>query len=333
METNFNYICKRCFEYKTNLKSDMKKHLNRIKKCPKTFESYKYNDEDIINLSLIKNDNIDKILSSENKKKDITETVLKNNVKTFKNIDEILVHISFNKNKICMFCNAEFSRISDLKRHIKSSCKKVCLVESINQVIPDSTISNQHESENVINISNQNITNNNQSITNNITINVYNDNSNNKYVVPFEQKWDVSKINDAQKLILFLDDVKYSKTMEEILKNDKNMNVIFDKESDSGLIYKNEEEQFINMNTNDIIDNTMEKLYYHLTDFYNEMKGKGYMLSELKYHKEIVDKKYETYDKDKDTKDMVKNIFIDIFDKTKEKVIDKFFSDDKIQTI
>jgi hypothetical protein len=111
------------------------------------------------------------------------------------------------------------------------------------------------------------------------------------------------------------------------------MNVIFDKESDSGLIYKNEEEQFINMNTNDIIDNTMEKLYNHLTDFYNEMKGKGYMLSELKLHKEIVDKKYETYDKDKETKNMVKNIFIDIFDKTKEKVIDKFFSDDKIQTI
>jgi hypothetical protein len=323
----------------------MRKHLNRVKKCPKKFESYKYTDDDIINLSLIKNDNINKILSTENNKKEnITETVLKNNIKTFKTVDEILLHISFNKDKICMFCNSEFSRITDLKRHVKNSCKKVSLnleynnksykIDNEPDKMNNASYKNDDESDkidNIINIENKNITNNNQSITNNITINVYNDCNikNNSLVIPFEQKWDVSKINDAQKLILFLDDVKYSKTMEEILKNDKNINVIFDKESNSGLIYKNEEEQFINMNTNEIIDNTMEKLYNHLTDFYNEMKGKGYMLSELKYHKEIVDKKYETYDKDKNTKDIVKNIFIDIFDKTKDKVIEKFFNYDK----
>jgi hypothetical protein len=37
-----------------------------------------------------------------------------------------------------------------------------------------------------------------------------------------------------------LADNKYSKTMEEILKNNKNLNILFDKNSDSGLIYKND---------------------------------------------------------------------------------------------
>jgi porphobilinogen deaminase len=54
METNFNYICKRCFEYKTNLKSDMKKHLNRIKKCNKNINAIFISDEELVELSLTK---------------------------------------------------------------------------------------------------------------------------------------------------------------------------------------------------------------------------------------------------------------------------------------
>ena len=40
------YECKRCF-YNTQLKSDMKRHLNRKIKCPRILESYKYNDKDL----------------------------------------------------------------------------------------------------------------------------------------------------------------------------------------------------------------------------------------------------------------------------------------------
>ena len=38
------YECKRCFEYKTNLKTDMKRHLKKNIKCPRKLESYKYDE-------------------------------------------------------------------------------------------------------------------------------------------------------------------------------------------------------------------------------------------------------------------------------------------------
>ena len=63
-----------------------------------------------------------------------------------------------------------------------------------------------------------------------------------------------------------------------------------------------------------------------LIDFYDEMKDKGYTLTELDSHKELIEKKFEEFNcnKDKKTKEYVKNILFDIFDKNKDKVIERF---------
>lgn len=53
MTDNF-YECIRC-KFITNRKSSMNDHLNRKNKCPKTLDSYQYNDEDCDLISLIKN--------------------------------------------------------------------------------------------------------------------------------------------------------------------------------------------------------------------------------------------------------------------------------------
>ena len=48
-----NYICKNCC-YKTKFFSDIVRHINRINKCnKKNLNSYNYNEEEIIKLSLI----------------------------------------------------------------------------------------------------------------------------------------------------------------------------------------------------------------------------------------------------------------------------------------
>lgn len=47
-----SYECKRCF-HKFNQKSDIVRHLNKIKVCIRTPESYKYNENELIKLSLI----------------------------------------------------------------------------------------------------------------------------------------------------------------------------------------------------------------------------------------------------------------------------------------
>ena len=314
-----NYECKRCF-YKTSLKTDMRRHLNKKVKCPRILESYKYNEKELEGLSLTpcKKD----ILEDEgnnNKKKEMLEMGL-NEIKKHNDIDEVLMYISLHKLTKCLFCDAEYSRFYDLKRHIKNTCK--CVTADFNKD------SDKNVDEIKIQHNIQNITHNNQQITNNITINVYNNTNptGNLVILPFDQNWDVSKIDDKQKLILFLEDKKYSKTMEEILQNEKNLNIILDKDSDLGLIYKNDVDKFINMKSNDIIDNAMHKIYNHLIGFYDEMKGKGYILSELDSHKEVIEKKFEEFNcnKDKKTKEYVKNILFDIFDKNKEKVIERF---------
>lgn len=359
---NYNYECKRCF-YKTLLKSDMTRHLNRKMKCPRILESYKYIENDLEILSLtrceisnsLKNEQIIDI-PKNNKKEDIIEKI-ENDINNINKIDDLLIYISVHKVKKCMYCDVEYNRFYELQRHIKKSCKKINFnieiennkdtlfdeknndnneKNSLNNSVCDNSLNqnlnNLINATNMVNFNNQVNSNN----VNNITINVYNTN-NNIVVLPFDQNWDVSKIDDKQKLILFLEDKKYSKTMEQILQNDKNLNIIFDKDSDLGLIYKNDAEKFINMKTNDIIDKAMVKIYNHLISFYNEMKCKGYTLSELDSHKELIEKKFQDFNKDKDknTKDLVKNILVDIFDKNKDKAIERFiqFSNEIINKV
>ena len=367
---NYNYECKRCF-YKTLLKSDMTRHLNRKMKCPRILESYKYNENDLEILSLtrgeisnsLKNEQIIDI-PKNNKKEDIIEKI-ENDINNINKIDDLLIYISVHKIKKCIYCDAEYNRFYELQRHIKKSCKKINFnlkLENNNDVLFDEKNANTGEKfnhnssiydnnsqqnnslnqnlNNLINATNMVHYNNqvNSNNVNNITINVYNNTNNNNIVVlPFDQNWDVSKIDDKQKLILFLEDKKYSKTMEQILQNDKNLNIIFDKDNDLGLIYKNDAEKFINMKTNDIIDKAMVKIYNHLISFYDEIKCKGYTLSELDSHKELIEKKFQDFNKDKDknTKDLVKNILVDIFDKNKDKAVERFiqFSNEIINKV
>jgi hypothetical protein len=287
----------------------MKRHLERKTKCPRILESYKYNEKDLDIESLQpveKNNIIDNKLEGNN-----------NN-----NIEDIINSIAVNKIKKCVYCGVEFSRHYELKRHIKNNCKLFNCnvdVQKTEKVEKNENFEKKFVQNNITN----NITN---TQINNITINVYNNKDTQNILLPFDQNWDVSSIDDKQKLILFLADKKYSRTMEEILQNDKNNNIIFDKDTDLGLVYKNDVDKFINMNTNDIIDKAMCKIYNHLIDFYDDIKNKGYSVSELDSHKELVNQKFEEFNSDKTakTKDYVKNILVDVFDKNKEKVIERF---------
>jgi hypothetical protein len=145
--------------------------------------------------------------------------------------------------------------------------KKHIVLECFEKEMEKNNIDSNIKEDNKLNI-NYNTVNN--TTVNNIINNTFNNTNitfNITSPIPFDQNWDVSKIDDKQKLILFLEDKKYSKTMEEILQNEKNLNIILDKDSDLGLIYKNDVEKFINMKSNDIIDKAMNKIYNHLAEF------------------------------------------------------------------
>lgn len=298
------YECKRCF-MTFNYKNDIVRHLGRKNKCGRNIESYKYDEDEANKLSLLP-----------------VIAVKEYDISKFSNIEEVFDYIKDKKQKKCIFCDLEFKRTCDLKRHIDKYCKNInfdILKNNKNEnVINHETVKNEEIQNNIT----TNIQNN---INGNITINFYN-NNNNIVIVPFDNKFDTSELNDKEKIYLLMQDNKYSRTLEEILQNKNNQNILIDKSNNLGLVYKNDNDKFINMKTNDIIDTTMNKLYNHLLEFYDEVNKNKYNLPDLERHKKIIDQKYDDYKKDKNeqTKDIVKNILTDIFDKNKDNVIERF---------
>jgi hypothetical protein len=124
------YTCKRC-NHGTKLRTDMIKHLNKKKKCDRIINSYQYHDDDLYNLSLIKNNSIKK------------ET-----------------------NFYCKICNEYYSREDSLKRHNISKHKDINNNDIDNNDIHKNDIDNKNSDTNVnknisyiINIDNKNILN------------------------------------------------------------------------------------------------------------------------------------------------------------------------------
>ena len=306
------YQCRRCF-YNTCKKTDMKRHLSKKIKCHRLIESYKIKDDEIEELSLtpIKGDEI----------KNINELLcnnLQNNKNNFNNVEDYITFIDKNNETKCIYCEKIFFRKYELKRHVLTSCKK----KSNNDLV-----NTESDTNNISNI----VINNNQQINNkqinNIQINVFNDKN---IINSFDNDWDLTDIDLQKKILLFLADNKYSKTMEEILKNNKNLNVLFDKTSDTGLVYKNDIDKFINIKSDDIIISIIYKLYSHLIDFYDEIKNNDF-IKDLDIHKDKIEEKYTDFNncQSKNIKHYVKNILIDIFDKHKDKITEQFIEFDK----
>jgi len=270
---NKNYECKRCF-YNCNQLNDMKKHLNKKIKCIRKLESFNYNDDELYNLSLTKNNN---------------------------NI--------INKEYICNNCKKSFSTNSNLSRHLsKNLCSDKNKIEIKNLA---NTINN---------IDNSTINN----INNNISLNI-------NLINSFDEIWNTNHIDNNKKLILLLNNSKFTSTLEDILENEVNLNVLIDNTTDNALVYDNK--KLINMSIKDIVKKTMEKLLNHLNDFKNDIIepnlyniDKNIIDEQIK----IAQNKYKDFNKDQDIQKCV-NIFIkDIYNKKKDDTISNYNTINKL---
>jgi hypothetical protein len=310
------YECKRCF-HKTNQKIGMIRHLSRKKICTRDLESYKYAEKDLekLSLTLIKKNKLTEdyniIYEDDNNSENNEDLEDKNKIDNHINLNENIKkedsNISIENKEIisitnikdnniyCNNCNKYFTRRSSLQRHVeKNRCKNIIYTPPTEQ----------------------NITN----ITNNtIIINV-----NLNKPLPFDSDWDVSKIDDKLKNILVLSDLKYTKTLEHILENDVNLNIIIEDKAENGIVYKNDVEKFKLMKVEDIVDLSMNKLHKQLTIFHDEIKNNNtYSLNNklLLNEKESLDEKYNNFKNENDTKILVKNYIADIYNKQKDRTL------------
>jgi len=293
-----NYICKKC-SYKTKLFSDIVRHINRKKTCCKKIDSFYYSEEDLIKLSLIQynndNQNID-ISLLQNKNKNIIKK---------EKLFELLKSIEKNKLKECPLCNESFCKIIDLKNHLILNCISLDLTEISNKPVYSNTINN-----NIHNINNNTI---NINITNNI----------NNYPISFDENWDSSHMSNDEKNLLILSMFKYTKTLEALLKNKINHNVIIDTESKSGLVYKNNKIE--KMCLDEIIDKSFDKIFNHLNNFFEEIdKNNLYSINQdlLDNEKKSMKIKYDKYKYD-NKQDAILHM-TDSFNKVKDETLIQF---------
>ena len=299
-----SYLCKRC-NFVCNNYNDIKRHINKKKMCPKkNLEAYGLSNDQLFILTLLPNNNNIDISEIE---------YLKNSTQLWNDRDKVinaLYNIDKLKLKKCEYCNEEFSKVMDLKKHLLINCfyNHIEVKKEINNIIINSEGNNNL---------NQCILNNNNN-NNNITQNIYVDM---KPVVPFDEDWDLSNLDDNIKSRLLISKIMYTTLLEEILKNDKNLNVIIDNESKLGIVYKNEKEQYIGMKIKDIMQESMDKLKKHLLDINENSSKIEFDPDIIRFGKSIILNKHNQYINNENIHNNVNNLLSSIFKKKKDKAV------------
>ena len=296
------FSCKICDDFSTNHYYDIIRHLTKKKSCMRSIKSHDYSNDQLLVLTLLNNElkiNLDHLDKSN---------ILFNNKTTLlswiKTIDK-------NKLKKCKLCNTEYTKICDLRDHLISNCLYYNLKKNCNDDKINISINNSIDSNNIIN----NITHNN--ITNNMTTNIYIDMKN---PIPFDEQWDVTKIDNIFKESLIFSKFMYTKLLSEILKNEINLNVIIEENNDSGIVYKNDIDKYIKMKSEDIVDKTILKLKEQLLDINNNCTN-SCLDDCLKSSKVNIIKKYENYVDKIEIKDKVSQLIKDIYNTKKDEAL------------
>jgi hypothetical protein len=131
------------------------------------------------------------------------------------------------------------------------------------------------------------------------------------------QDSDISKIDLEKKTNIIFSKIMYTGLLEEILKNKMNLNVIIDKDNSSGIVYKNDIEKYIEMELEDIIKKSMDKLHKHLLNINSDSSDK-YFEECLEESKRLIEKKYNDYINNAKTQKLVKDFISNIYEQKKD---------------
>jgi hypothetical protein len=205
-----------------------------------------------------------------------------------------------NDNKfICEHCNKSFSRNYNLKVHQENRCKKNSMKDELNN--------------NITNYNTLNTTNNTLNTTNNnIMVNIL--------CNPFENKFDISHIDQLTKMDLIIN-IIYTKALEHILENKNNLNLLLEDDHETAVLYKNEKEKFVRMNKSEFTKNIMQNMKNTLSYMNDETAKNPYLTERID---EIINLKYNKYTEEKQTNDIVNDMICKIYDQKKAEVQEVF---------
>lgn len=309
------YICKRCNRLKTNHFSDFKKHLNRKIVCKKNSEVIFLSNDQLLVLSLIPYHNDKQCIDdSEIEHLKHSDLLDKNKKELFSELDKI----EKNGCKKCSFCNQEFNIINDYKKHFMLKCYHTHLLEKEKNNESNNNINgvlNNNCNIHTINNNTTNTTNNNT--TNNNNINIYLDV---KSPIPFDNDWDISKIDNMRQTGIIVSKYMYTQLLEEILKNKINLNVLIDKEKESGMVYKNDNDKYIQMKSTDIVSNTMEKLNKQLNTIND--KNNNAFKEILTFSRQMINKKFIDFENNDKIQEDVNKLVCNIYNERKKEAYD-----------
>jgi hypothetical protein len=284
----------------------MKKHLSRKYKCKRP-------------LNDIKNEKTDIELDCES----LVRRIIKDEIINLMTIEKKnIIEMKIQRNK-CKCCNKIFHNKSNLNKHFISG---ICFKKINNNNNNNNNICIQ--SNNNIKINNQQ--NNNYHINN---MNIQSSNNNSNIIIinqikGFDEDWNLSNISKDNREKLLLSDKKFTNTLNNILQNKDNLNVVI-KNEDTGFVYINEKKDYEAMQIKNICEEAMDKLYKHLRDFFKETISNN--INDIKINileKEMIeiDKKYTTYKESLKTKRNVNSCISNIFQEKTEEALDNLIT-------
>jgi hypothetical protein len=335
------YICKRC-SYSTCKFMDLKRHLNKKTLCEKDNTLLTtMSDDQILLSSLFPSDKKYNVIDEEDMNLlNNSDLLWSNRMKLFEIFNEI------DRTKKCGYCNTTFESMIHLRKHIITKCfyKELSNEKNINesrenisQFLYTMNLSKQNGDKELFsgersskeNTDNSRINNTGTFFTGNVVkdntinnnFNIYLDVDKTNKPIPFDEAWDISKINEDVISGIITSKYMYTKLLKEILQNEINLNVIMDKDSKTGLVYKDEINKYIKMKSSEIVDNTMEKLKNQLLSL-NEVNNT--LFDEIKdFSRIMITKKYIDYVKNNNNiKSNVNNLVNNTYLEKKNKAIE-----------
>ncbi len=312
--TTLEYICMTCNIYKSKKFNEIKNHCLRKIQCRKRSDIMLLSDDQLLILSILPYyNNNHSININEIKHLEKSNIISQHKLELF----DLLEYNHKYKIKKCNYCNYEFETIHDLKNHIILKCFYENLCKKIESIkLKDNIITvNNNNTEITIN---NNFTNNNNNINNN------NNNNYNLFFnlpIPFEDDWDLSEIKEIDKDSLMVSQYVFSKLLTEILKNEKNLNVIFDNNNETGMVYLNHKHKYIKMSQDDILDKSMDKLYDQI---FNIIETRPTYKAMKEITKSYIYNKIKKYINDKDAKCAFNDVLRDIYNIYKTESFSKY---------